>query len=178
MLGRRLTQHLLAERAGEVEIRWLTRSPVEMPNSVSRFHWDGVKEIDVAAFEKLDSCIYLAGYPLANGRLDEAHKEKCVQSRIGGVEFLAKHLPATLESFVGASAIGWYGLSPAETPLEESAPPGNDFAARLCRDWEKSYNLISAKRKTIVRIPPVLSPSGGAYPQMAFPAKFGLSAAL
>ena len=36
---------------------------------------------------------------------------------------------------VSGSAIGYYGPRGDEA-LDESAAPGNDFAAHLCRDWE------------------------------------------
>ena len=38
-------------------------------------------------------------------------------------------------SLVSASAIGYYGAH-GEEPLDEDAPPGSDFLAQVCADWE------------------------------------------
>jgi NAD dependent epimerase/dehydratase family enzyme len=79
---------------------------------------------------------------------------------------------------VGASAIGLYLPNAAGPLAEDSTSIGSDWTAKLVLEWEKSYDLIRSKQKTILRIPPVLSPAGGAYPTIALPIKFGLGAAL
>lgn len=116
---------------------------------------------------------------LANGRLDDEHKRMCEVSRIDGTRLLARALEgrkAQLDSFVGISAIGFYGWDPQGAVSRESDIAGTDWAALLCQKWEKEYEGIRAARKVVLRIPPVLSNDGGAFPKMRLPASLGAAA--
>ncbi len=59
---------------------------------------------------------------------------------------------------------------------KESAPPGNDFAAQLCRDWENEALRISAlgSQVSLIRIGIVLERDGGALGQMLPAFRFGV----
>jgi NAD dependent epimerase/dehydratase family enzyme len=111
LLGRRLTQQLQAFHP-ELEviimmmekmkrsflpfsskIRWLSRRTSTVSSSVKNFEWDIEKgEVDKGALENLDHLVYLSGYPIAGGRLDEEHKRRCWTSRIEGVKLLGKNV--------------------------------------------------------------------------------------
>lgn len=77
--------------------------------------------------------------------------------------------------FVGASAIGYYGDRGDEELTEDSAP-GDDFLARLCRDWEAAAVAAAAFGPRVVnlRIGIVLGPEGGALSRMLTPFKLGV----
>ena len=63
---------------------------------------------------------------------------------------------------VNASAIGYYGYHGDEQLTEES-PPGIDFMANICVEWEKAARAIEATgvRLALVRIGVVLDKEGG-----------------
>jgi uncharacterized protein (TIGR01777 family) len=64
---------------------------------------------------------------------------------------------------VSASAVGYYGPRGDEELTEES-PPGEDFLARLCVEWERAARLSEALgvRVAVLRIGVVLDKEGGA----------------
>src|SRR5439155_855316 len=68
---------------------------------------------------------------------------------------------------VQASAIGYYGM-PGEAELTEDSPPGDDFLARLCVEWEAAAKPVeqAGVRLVLLRTGVVLDPAGGALKKM------------
>ena len=68
------------------------------------------------------------------------------------------------------SAVGYYGDCGDEV-VEETHPPGDDFLARVCVEWEASTAEVAALgvRRPVLRTGIVLSDEGGALPRMALP---------
>jgi len=93
---------------------------------------------DIDGASGADAVINLAGAPLAGRRWNAAYKQTLRESRLRTTEALLAWMesltvrPAVL---ISGSAIGYYGPSD-DTPLAETAPAGDDFAARLAADWE------------------------------------------
>lgn len=123
---------------------------------------------------KLDVLVHLAGEPIADGRLDEAHRARVRASRVDVTSNLARKLSAPV--FISASAVGYYGDRGDEV-LDESKPKGDGFLAQLCADWEKAAHEARGRVVT-ARIGVVLSPAGGALSQMLPPFRAGLGATL
>jgi uncharacterized protein (TIGR01777 family) len=71
---------------------------------------------------------------------------------------------------VSGSAVGYYGPRD-DTPLDESAAPGDDFLARVCREWEAAAAGAEAHGIRVVRVRTgiVLAADGGALPMLALP---------
>lgn len=109
LIGRALTRVLLEKGH---KVAWLVRnSALPAPEGVRLCLWNVERgQIDLAGCsDEVERAVFLAGYPLANGRLDDAHKQLCETSRIDGARLLARGLSDVkkpLKSFVGASAIG------------------------------------------------------------------------
>lgn len=128
----------------------------------------------------IDAIINLAGKSLLEGRWNKHIKEEIRSSRLQTTRRLYDWI-ATLaveqrpRRLISASAIGYYGEC-GDTPLKESAPPGNDFAAQLCRDWENEALRISAlgSQVSLIRIGIVLERDGGALGQMLPAFRFGV----
>jgi uncharacterized protein (TIGR01777 family) len=80
---------------------------------------------------------------------------------------------------VNASAIGYYGSSEDQV-FEETSPPGKDFLAELCQQWESEATRAteSGVRVVLVRSGFILSTEGGALPRMLPPFKMGLGGPL
>jgi uncharacterized protein (TIGR01777 family) len=75
--------------------------------------------------------------------------------------------------FVSASAVGYYGESPAGD-VPESAPQGTDFLAALCGQWEREARVAEPFGVRVVapRIGVVVGKGGGALAKMETPFKF------
>jgi len=125
-----------------------------------------------------DAVVHLAGEPIASRRWNEAHKRRLVASRVDSTRHVARAIAQAScppRVLVSASATGYYGPR-GEERLSEDAPPGDDFLARLCRDWE-SAALRAASEKTrvvCIRYGVVLSARGGALERMLPPFRLGL----
>jgi len=74
---------------------------------------------------------------------------------------------------IQASAVGYYGLHGDEAVTEET-PPGTDFLAKLCVDWEASTAGVEALgvRRATVRTGLLLARRGGLLPLTALPFRF------
>src|ERR1019366_2676231 len=71
--------------------------------------------------------------------------------------------------------IGYYGPQ-GEEPLDEDAPPGGDFLAQVCFDWEAEADRASelGARVVQVRTGVVLDSAGGALGKMLTPFRLGV----
>ncbi len=158
-IGSRLVARL-AERGGRVRI--LTRDP---QRAKQRFPQTQVFPVAALA-EAVEGCtgvVNLAGEPII-GRWTAQCKQAIQTSRAGGTQRLlaaiaqAKVRP---QVWVNASAIGYYGASETAVFTEDS-PPGDDFLAQVCQDWEQAAQPAQALgvRVVIFRIGIVLGRGG------------------
>ena len=122
--------------------------------------------------------INLAGESVFAGRWTVSRKRAIVESRLGLTRQIVSAIagsssPPTV--LISASAVGYYG-DRGEEIVEDSAAPGNDFLANLCRDWEAC--ALEAKksgvRVFIPRIGIVLGAEEGALAKMALPFRLGV----
>jgi len=124
-----------------------------------------------------DAVVHLAGEPVAQ-RWTTAARERIRSSRVEGTRGLV-HAIAAADSrprvLVSASGVGYYG-SRGDEIVGEDAPPGDDFLAQVCVEWEREANAAAqhGTRVVIVRTGVVLSKSGGALAKMLPPFKLGV----
>jgi uncharacterized protein (TIGR01777 family) len=171
----------LAERGDEVTI--LTRDPDrvrEQLGDVTAVAWDPRGEpAPAAALQDRAAIVHLAGENVAQ-RWSSSAKRAIRESRVTGTRNLVEGLraldadarPAVL---VSSSAIGYYGAR-GEEPLDEDAPPGGDFLARVCVEWEEAARTAErlSTRVVTMRTGVVLDPRGGALAKMLTPFRLGL----
>jgi uncharacterized protein (TIGR01777 family) len=122
----------------------------------------------------VDGVVNLAGEPIAQ-RWSAAAKQRIRSSRVEGTQALAEaiaHADPRPRVLVSASAAGYYGDRGAEE-LEESSPPGDDFLASVCIDWERAADG-AATRVVKIRTGVVLDRRGGALKTMLPPFRAGL----
>jgi hypothetical protein len=143
---------------------------------------DSSEEALVAALERADAVVNLAGEPLLGSRWDEAKKGRLRRSRIGLTASLVDAMAKTTappKVFVSGSAVGLYGDRGDEI-LTEASGRGEGFLADLCHDWEaealKAEQL--GTRVVLLRTGVVLGRGGGALDQMLPPFQFGLGGPL
>jgi hypothetical protein len=129
-----------------------------------------------------DAVINLAGENVFARRWNDEFKALLRDSRVRStanvVQALARYPDAPRGSkkvLVNASAIGYYGPRGEEEVTEET-PPGDDFLARLCVEWEDAARQAEplGVRVVRVRVGVVLDKEGGALRQMLGPFKWGL----
>ena len=150
----------------------LTRRPARAPGEVQ---WTLTNGLDLWArsFEGVGTVINLAGEPIAEGRWTRARKRAILSSRLeatNGVVAALRAAGAPGATLLSGSAIGYYG-TPGNAPLDESSPPGNDFLATVCREWEAEAREAEA-RVVLLRTGLVLARDGGALRQLALPFHF------
>lgn len=86
-----------------------------------------------------DAVVNLAGANVGDGRWTPERMEAIRSSRVRSTELLAQAMVAAEKKprvFVSASACGYYGIDTGDAVLDERSPPGHDFLAGVCRDWE------------------------------------------
>jgi uncharacterized protein (TIGR01777 family) len=126
------------------------------------------------AISGCDAVINLAGEPISE-RWTPQHKQEILESRQLGTRNLVEAI-AQAESkpqlLISGSAIGYYGTSETAT-FDETNPPGNDFLAEVCQQWEAEANKVKelGVRLVIFRIGIVLGNDGGALAKMIGPFK-------
>ncbi|RYZ02302.1 MAG: TIGR01777 family protein [Myxococcales bacterium] len=172
-IGSALVRHLV-DRGDEVTV--LTRGAATQGNP-RRVSWDPYAVGDWArAVDGADAVVHLAGERAVGSRYTAAVKQRIYDSRI----VTTRNVVAALERaeakprvFVSASAVGYYGHHPASQPVDERSPPGDDFLARLCVDWEAESQKADALGIRVVnpRIGVVLGPGDGPLKVMALPFK-------
>lgn len=112
-----------------------------------------------------DVVVNLAGAPVSE-RWTEAHKRIIRSSRVDVPHaYLSalERIESRPTAYVSASAVGYYGMSRTAT-FTETSPPGDDFLARVCAEWEAEADRASAlgMRVAKIRTGIVLSTHGGA----------------
>lgn len=145
---------------------------------VEAFDWDLLHEpAPAAALEGRDAIAHLAGENVAQ-RWSAQAKRAIRESRVTGTRNLLAGLAATQQrprTLVGSSAIGYYGAR-GEEPLDEEAPPGEDFLAEVCVAWEAEAAKATelGARVACVRTGVVLHRDGGALAKMLPPFRLGI----
>ena len=128
-----------------------------------------------------NAVINLSGEGIADSRWTDARKRVLRSSRITVTEQLVAQLNALdgePDVVVSGSAIGYYG--PQTDTVTEEQPPGSDFSARLCADWEKAIDGLDVDATNIytLRIGVVLGRPGGFLGRLETPFRFGLGGPL
>ena len=190
-VGRRLCAAVTGDGAGDspaVLSRSVEGARRALGGAVSAYAWEpeaGPPPLAVfrtADGRPVDAVFHLAGEAVAVGRWTDAKRARIRDSRVAGT----RHLVAALEQLaarprvlVCASAVGFYG-SRGDEILDENAPPGDDFLATVCRDWEAEAGRARALgvRVVTVRIGVVLGEDGGAISRMRLPFRLGLGGRL
>ena len=146
-VGKALVAALLAR--GD-KVTSVTRTPPPAGSASGRIPMIGWNDLP-RAIEEVDAIVNLAGESIA-GRWSESKKKAIHDSRINGTRAIvdaiknAQHKPRVL---VSASAVGVYGETFDE--VDESAPAGNDFLARVCVEWEAEADRAVAYGVRVVR---------------------------
>ncbi|QDE66338.1 TIGR01777 family oxidoreductase [Myxococcus xanthus] len=176
-LGPGLVQGLL-ERGHQVHIlsRNVEHALARLPAGVTGAPFDAGSPLPPEALADAEAVVHLAGEPVAQ-RWTREGKHRIHDSRVLGTRAVVAAMrgAGTVRRFVSASAIGYYGGTRGADPLTEESPPGDDFLARVCVDWEAEAMQAreSGIATAVVRMGVVLHPDGGALHKMLPPFRVG-----
>ncbi len=178
MLAKNLAKHL----EKDYSIRFLTRNKTRS----NEYVWDiNSNYIDPNALIGVHHIIHLAGTPIATKRWTNKRKKNILTSRVNSAELILqelKKLNINIDSFISASAIGYYGSITTEKILDENAPKGNDFLSDVCFEWENAAKAFKSKgvanRIAIIRLGIILAKNDGALPKIMKPIKYGFGSSL
>ena len=162
-------------RADGDQVRRLVREDPRHPDEI---RWDpSAGAIDSEKLEGVDAVVHLAGAGIGDTRWTAARKQVVRESRTQGTALLARALAGLDRKprvLVSASAIGYYG-DRGDAWLDEEAAAGDDFGARVCRDWEVATMPAADAGIRVVRIRSglVQAASGGMLRRLLLPFKLG-----
>ncbi len=167
------------------EVVGLTRDPEKAKRDSPAMRWyewrPSTERPPPEAFDEVDAVVNMVGEEI-DQRLTDKAKLRIRESRITATRNLLQAIEA-LESrpatFVGQSAIGYYG-DRGEAILDEDAAPGEGFGGEITVDWEAA-ELEAEKlgmRTVVFRTGLILTRHGGLLKQLLTPFKLGLGGPL
>ncbi|PZX58320.1 hypothetical protein LV84_01525 [Algoriphagus ratkowskyi] len=168
LIGHKITQ--LLELKG-YSVAWLSRSS----QTQKSFLWDVEKQtIDPEAVEWADAIIHLAGAGVAEQRWTDERKKLILDSRIQSTHLLYDAIEkstAKPNTFISASAVGYYGFNTGTFLMDETKAAGTDFLAQVVVAWENEVKKMEELnlRTVMLRIGIVLDADGGALGEMMKP---------
>lgn len=176
-------RYLMAAARDDYRIRVLTRRTGEdLPDFITSLSWNprAVKENDEVSVKALSdflegthAVVNLAGASIADGRLDEAHLRRVIESRVDSAQtLLAAHKRAKAPPAVWfqASASGYYGDC-GDLERRESDPPGDTLLSDICKSWEAAPEDANGARLVTGRIGVVLAKDAPAWRKLILPIK-------
>ncbi len=122
-----------------------------------------------------DIVVNLAGESIF-GLWTASKRKRIRESRLASTRRVVEALKS--DAFlINASAVGYYGMDRGEELLTEESPPGEDFLAEVCVDWEREALRAKEKgcRVLVLRLGVVLG-RGGALERMLWAYRVGLGA--
>ncbi len=122
-----------------------------------------------------DIVVNLAGESIF-GLWTASKRKRIRESRLASTRRVVEALKS--DAFlINASAVGYYGMDRGEELLTEESPPGEDFLAEVCVDWEREALRAKEKgcRVLVLRLGVVLG-RGGALGRMLWAYRVGLGA--
>lgn len=128
-----------------------------------------------------DLIVNLAGASIFTLWTPKARREN-VNSRVLTTRSLVSSLAASAKEtvLINASAVGHHGGHEDDLLLDETSPPGNDFLARVGREWEAEAGKAEdfGVRVALCRFGIILGREGGALGKMVPPFKYWLGSPL
>ncbi len=181
LIGRALAADLAA--AGH-EVVVLSRTPQSAGAlaGVRVERWDAATAAGWGALaDGAGAIVNLAGEEIAH-RWTSGRKRRIGESRLNAGRAVVEAVQAASRKpavVIQSSAVGYYGPR-GDDEVAEDAPPGSDFLANLCVDWEASTAPVEelGVRRAIIRTGAVLARDGGALPRMMLPFRLGIGGKL
>lgn len=180
LIGSRLVPALHAD--GHDVLRLVRRTP----RTAEEHRWAPQHQrLDPVLLADVDAVVNLAGVGIGERRWTARHKANVLASRLDATTTISRALadaaaaePNRARVLLSASAVGIYGDT-GDRVVDESAPAGDDFLARVCVQWEAATAAAAEAgvRVATLRSGLVLGP-GGLLGRMAPLFRLGLGGPL
>jgi len=184
LIGRALADSLAADGH---QVSLLSRNPQyakALPKGVKVEKWDARTPAGWGRLvDGADAVVNLAGESIGGENLfaiffkrwSSRQKRRILESRQHAGQAVVQAIEEARQkpkALIQASAVGYYGVANTE-PLDEDAPPGHDFQARVCWDWEltTSHAEVLGVRRVVTRSALVMSARAGILPMVLLPFK-------
>lgn len=170
---------LLLKNGIEVHYLSTSKSKLVSQSNYKGFYWNpNSGEIDLDAFEEVETIIHLAGASVSK-RWTPSYKEEIINSRILSTRLLYQSLSKkqnVVKQIVSASAIGIYPDSLDKVYHEEDTEVDNSFLGEVVYKWENEVSAFERLGLKVakIRIGLVLAKDGGALKEMMKPIKLGV----
>jgi uncharacterized protein len=178
----RLGSLLIRELTGRGdEVTVLTRNAAKaretLGDGIQPVEWDAASgPAPAEALAGRDAVVHLAGEPIEqrwnddSRRLIRDSRERGTRHLVDGIE----GADARPRALVSASGINYYGNR--ADPVDEDAPPGDDFLAQVCVAWENEAARAEPLGVRVVRVRTgvTLDREGGALQKMLLPFRLGV----
>ena len=139
------------------------------PRTADEHRWDPRhRRIPSDLLTDVDAVVHLAGVGIGDRRWSEKHKARVLSSRVDGTATISEAFaaaaaadPARERVLLSASGVGYYGDTGDRT-VDETAPVGDDFLARVCVEWEGATSPAADAGVRVVNLRSglVLGPGG------------------
>lgn len=173
LVGKTLVNGLL-EKGYQVNI--LSRS--KRTNDLIKYFVWNIDEmyIDEEAFDGVTDIIHLAGAGVGDKRWTKSYKKMIYDSRIKSAQLLNKYIAKNdnIQTFISASAIGYYQNS-GDKWLTEDSTPSNEFISEVCVDWENEVKKAEKfdVRTSSLRVGLVIANEDGVLPKLTLTLPLG-----
>lgn len=144
--------------------------PLVLGRGATDLQWDG-RTLGpwASALEGAEAVVNLTGKNI-NCRHNEENRREIIRSRVDSVRVLGEAIVRCAtppKVFVQASGVGYFGDT-GDRVTDEAAPPGDDFPAEVCKQWEGAFDALElpGTRKVVLRPGVVLARDGGALPML------------
>jgi uncharacterized protein (TIGR01777 family) len=182
LIGRALTDSYMKDGH---EVIILSRNPdrvTNLPAGARAAQWDAKSPHGWGdLLEGAGAIINLAGENIGGegffpDRWTEERKRRILDSRLNAGKAVTQAIQAAQKKpdvLIQASAVGYYGASDDQLITEQN-PPGSDWQAGVCQQWEDSTAQVEALgvRRVVTRGAIALTTEGGALTRLMFPFKF------
>lgn len=152
------------------QVNTLSRKPIKRVG-VKSYVWNVERnEIDEDAVLTANIILHIAGESVAAKRWTAKRKAEILNSRVNSTKLIVATLRKYnhhVDTYIGASAVGYYGSRDNEELTEKSLPQ-KGFLSDVCVSWEDAHRVVNefAKRVVVYRIGVVLDKHEGALQEM------------
>jgi hypothetical protein len=167
MIGQQLITEFIQKG---YQVNTLSRNPIKRVG-VKSYIWNVERnEIDEEAILTANIIIHIAGESVAAKRWTAKRKAAILSSRVNSTKLIVSILRKynhQLDTYIGASAVGYYG-SRGDEVLTEKSLPQKGFLSDVCVNWEEAHRMVNnfAQRVIVYRIGVVLDKHEGAFQEM------------